>query len=127
MTPKVLDDFRGILEVRQAELEEQLRKRDVIAVESAADMLDQIQCASERDMAMNQLDRESARLREIRAALHRIHEGTFGICIACEEAISPARLAALPWTASCVVCREAADRRRDSPSNASDEPAFDTA
>jgi DnaK suppressor protein len=49
-------------------------------------------------------------LREIRAALQRIDRGSFGICLNCEEGISAKRLAAVPWTALCIVCQEAADR-----------------
>lgn len=112
MTPIELEQLRGALEARQAELEELLHGREVIARDSSADIVDQIQQASESEMAIGKLERESARLREVRAALHRIHLGTFGICLDCEGEISMKRLAALPWTASCLACREAADGSR---------------
>ena len=54
------------------------------------------QYASQRDMAAADLERESASLREVRAALRRIQWGTFGICVDCEEEISRKRLAAVP-------------------------------
>ena len=111
MTATEINRFGGILQARQAELEALLRDREAIAVNSAADMLDQIQHASERDMAMRIFERESLTLMEVRAALDRIRLGTFGMCLECEEDISPKRLAALPWTSSCLTCREAADRR----------------
>ncbi len=117
MTPAELARLRGVLEVRQAELEEQVRNREVIAIDSNPDMIDQIQHASERDMAVGHLERESARLREVRAALRRIHLGTFGICLDCEEEISQKRLAAVPWTATCIVCRETMDRSQVMPEN----------
>ena len=66
-----------------------LRKRDGIAIEKSADQMDEIQYASERDLAMRNVDRESSLLREVKAALRRIHDGSFGICIECESAISP--------------------------------------
>ncbi len=110
MTTKELTHFRTVLEAREAELKELLRDREVIAVNLNADMLDQIQNAQERDMAMGNLERGSARLSEVRAALRRIQLGTFGICADCEEAISMKRLAAVPWTTSCLACREARDR-----------------
>jgi DnaK suppressor protein len=74
-----------------------------MAVDSSADMLDQIQHATERDMAIGNLERESDRLLEVRGALRRIHLGTYGICLDCEEEISPKRLVALPWTSLCLV------------------------
>jgi DnaK suppressor protein len=74
--------------------------------------MDEIQYASERDMAIRSVDRESALLRDVRAALRRVQDGTFGTCIDCESAISPKRLAAVPWAPRCIQCQEVADRDR---------------
>ncbi|HLO08355.1 MAG TPA: hypothetical protein VK198_17030, partial [Terriglobales bacterium] len=89
--------FQEILERKQAELGQVLRKRDGIAIEKSADQMDEIQYASERDLAMRNLDHESSLLRDVKAALRRIHDGSFGTCIECESAISPRRLAAVRW------------------------------
>ena len=110
MTPAGYRHLQSSLEARQIELERMLRDREVMAVDSSADMLDQIQHATERDMAIGNLERESDRLLEVRGALRRIHLGTYGICLDCEEEISLKRLVAQPWTSLCLVCREAADR-----------------
>ena len=110
MTNKKLAHYRSILETRQAELRDALTGRETIAVNSSADVFDQVQYAAERDMAIGYLERGSARLREVRDALQRIRLGTFGICADCEEEISGKRLDAVPWTPSCLACREAADR-----------------
>lgn len=115
MTKADLDRFREVLQTRQAGLEELLRDRAVLAVDSSADMFDQIQHATERDMAAGSLERESECLREVRTALGRIRLGTFGICLDCEEEIGLKRLAAVPWTPSCIVCREAVEDSRKSP------------
>jgi DnaK suppressor protein len=101
---------KEILERTEAELVQVLRNRDGIAIEKSADQMDEIQYASERDLAIRSADRESALLRQIRGALRRIHDGSFGSCMECESAISPKRLAAVPWAARCVQCQEAADR-----------------
>ena len=110
MTTKERTHFRTVLEARQTELEALLRNREVIAVNLNSDVLDQIQHAQEREMAIGNLERASARLSEVRTALQRIQLGSFGICVDCEEEVSVKRLAAVPWTTSCLVCREAADR-----------------
>ena len=120
MTHAELAHLQSVLEARQSGLERLLRNREEIAVESSADLLDQLQHASEREMAVGNLERESERLREVRAALRRVHAGTFGTCVDCEAEISQKRLAAVPWTASCLVCQEAADRIL--PRNGYDEP-----
>jgi len=89
-----------------------LRSRDGIEIEKSADQMDEIQYASERDLAIRNVDRDFALLRQIKAALRRIHHGSFGTCIDCESPIGPKRLAAVPWAARCIRCQETADRDR---------------
>ena len=110
MTKSELKKFREILEARQAELELFVRNREGIAIEKSPDALDEVQHAAERELAIRNLDRESQLLRNVRGALRRLDEGNFGVCLHCEEDISPRRLAALPWAAFCIQCQEIADR-----------------
>jgi DnaK suppressor protein len=98
------------LKRQAAALVQVLRKRDGIAIEKSADQMDEIQYASERDLAICNVDRESNLLHEVKAALQRISDGSFGVCIECESAISPKRLAAVPWASRCIQCQEMADR-----------------
>ncbi|MGA2771027.1 MAG: TraR/DksA family transcriptional regulator [Bryobacteraceae bacterium] len=105
-----LGGVQEILERKEAELAHVLRKRDGIAIEKSADQMDEIQYASERELAIRSVDRESSLLRQVKATLRRIHDGSFGICMECESAISPRRLAAVPWASRCIQCQEAADR-----------------
>jgi DnaK suppressor protein len=107
-----IDEFQEILERREAELAHGLRTRDGIAIEKSAEQMDEIQYASERDLAVRNADRESTLLRQVKAALRRIHDGSFGTCTECESPISPKRLAAVPWAPRCIECQNAADRDR---------------
>jgi DnaK suppressor protein len=102
--------FQEVLERKQAELDRMLRERTGIAIEKSADQIDEIQCASERDLTIGNADREFTLLRDVKAALQRIHDGSFGTCAECEWAISPKRLAAVPWAPRCIQCQNAADR-----------------
>ena len=113
-----LENFRKILTIRQADLSDGRTNREAIAIETTADELDRIQQAQERDFAMGAIDRDSLRLRDIRAALRRIDDGTFGICLNCEEEIAAKRLVAVPWAGLCIVCQELAER---APSNSQDQ------
>lgn len=113
MTKNELNKFKAILETKQAELETVLRNRDAIAIEKSPDALDEVQHAAERELAIRNLDRESNLLRNVRAALRRIEDETFGTCVHCEEEISPKRLAAVPWSPYCIRCQEMADRHRE--------------
>ena len=100
------------LERKEAELVQVLRKRDGFAIEKSADPMDEIQSASERDLAIRNVDSEATLLGEVKAALRRIHDGSFGTCIECEWTISPRRLAAVPWASRCIECQDATDQAR---------------
>jgi len=110
MTKNELNKYKTLLETKQAELAGGLRNREGIAIEKTADALDEVQLAGERELAIRNLDRESNMLRNVRGALSRIADGSYGTCLHCEEEISPKRLNAVPWTAYCIKCQEAADR-----------------
>ena len=62
--PTGMTGFQKILERKEAELVQVLRKRDGIAIEKSADQMDEIQYASERDLAIRNVDRESTLLRQ---------------------------------------------------------------
>src|ERR1039458_5965489 len=92
MTQTEINKYKGILEAKQAELSNAVRNRDDIAIEKTPDAIDEVQLAGERELAIRNLDRESNLLRQVRAALARINDGTYGTCMHCEEEISPKRL-----------------------------------
>jgi DnaK suppressor protein len=103
-------EIQEVLKRKEAELAQVLRERGSIAIERSADPMDEIQYASERDLAIGNVDRESTLLRNVKGALARIHDGSFGTCIGCESEISEKRLKAVPWAPRCIQCQEAADR-----------------
>jgi DnaK suppressor protein len=113
MTKTEMIKFKKILENKQDELERIVRNRDAITIEKSADALDEVQHAAERELAIRNLDRESNLLRNVRSALRRIGDGSFGTCLHCEEEISPKRLAAVPWAPFCIQCQEQADRNHE--------------
>lgn len=122
MTKIELKKFKTTLAARESELEGLIRNREAAAIETSADALDQIQHAVERELALGTLARESSGLRETRAALRRVDDGSFGICMDCEEEINLKRLAAVPWAARCIACQERADREGAATESA-DEPS----
>ena len=60
--------FQTILEARIRDLERAIRRRDGIAIEQHADQLDELQQASQRDLEISNLNRESQQLREVRCS-----------------------------------------------------------
>ena len=112
MTKQELNKFKVTLENKQAELLRVIVNREGIEIEKSPDALDEVQHATERELAIRNLDRDSALLRNVRAALLRFADGSFGVCMHCEEDISPKRLQAVPWAAFCIQCQETADRNQ---------------
>ena len=110
MTQTEINKYKAMLEAKQAELSAGLRNREDIAIEKTPDAIDEVQLAGERELAIRNLDRESNLLRNVKGALARIADGSYGICMHCEEDIKIKRLDAVPWTKYCIKCQEAADR-----------------
>ena len=115
--------------IRQA-MESQLKStgptrgmRDSILIDQHADPVDMTQQATEREMVVQSLDRDSTLTRRLRSAIDRIDAGLYGICLHCEEEIAPKRLKALPWAELCIHCQEESDRQaRQNRSTYSDSP-----
>jgi len=57
-----------------------------------------------REATMGKLQRDLQTIVEIERALHRIEEGQYATCVACQSRIADARLKALPWTRTCIEC-----------------------
>ncbi|MAD08213.1 MAG: molecular chaperone DnaK [Gammaproteobacteria bacterium] len=55
-------------------------------------------------MAQAAVGRRSQQLRRIEAALQRLEDDEFGICIACDESINPLRLELDPTVLMCINC-----------------------
>lgn len=127
MSKSELEKYRTTLEAKKAAIAASLRNRDEIVIEKAADAIDEVQLAGERELAIRNLDRESVLFRQVRGALARIADGSYGTCMHCEEDISPKRLNAVPWTAFCIRCQEAADRHEFEPAESLQELLADAA
>ena len=56
----------------------------------------------EREMASSLEENSTRVLAEIDAALQRIDEGSYGLCVKCGKPIGVERLEALPWATLCI-------------------------
>jgi len=110
MTRTELNNFRAVLNTKHAEATRTLGRRDGLTIERTPDALDEVQFAAARELSTRNLERESGTLREVRAALGRIADGSYGACLHCGEEISLKRLKAVPWATLCIACQEQADR-----------------
>lgn len=86
---------------------EETRALDIVF---SRDSADQSIASLSRESLFEQISKCRVLMQEIEAALRRIREGTYGICVACGDEIQSGRLEALPWTQHCLRCQEAIER-----------------
>lgn len=67
----------------------------------------QVNTARDLEFALN--EHEMAELHAIDAALQRLHDGTYGVCVDCDATIPDARLQAAPEASRCIDCQEKAE------------------
>ncbi len=77
---------------------------------SFADEVDEIQANERREIGFATRELLVERVNRLVAALDRLNQGTYGTCVECGEAITPARLRALPEVETCVRCQDRLER-----------------
>lgn len=70
------------------------------------DLADQASGNNEVHIQLKLKQTDAKILQAIEEALFRMEKGTYGVCRDCGEEIAPARLNAIPWTRSCITCKE---------------------
>jgi len=58
-----------------------------------------------RDVLLNLSENQRQKIRDIDAALERVEAGEYGVCMRCEEEISPRRMEVRPFSRYCVECK----------------------
>lgn len=76
------------------------------ANDKSGDLLDWARADSEAELQVQRRQSDAHLMRAIEDALTRINRGSFGVCEACKQPISRARLEAVPWTRVCRDCKE---------------------
>src|SRR6516164_10084097 len=108
MTASDLKKYRLILETKRDELlhAESARTPATEPGSKSGDWIDQSSQESDLHVRLALKQTDSKLLRAIEEAIHRLDNGTYGICLDCEEEIPTVRLDAVPWTRVCVDCKE---------------------
>jgi DnaK suppressor protein len=101
--------YRTLLMAKREQIVGKSPRREDLWIVQSNEQIETVQLAGQREFAARTLEREAKSLMQIGAALKRIDNGEFGICLDCEEPISAKRLAAVPWAAYCLHCQEMHD------------------
>lgn len=99
-----------------AKIEEQLRARlaelteradeaaDNLAEPLDNDMEEQLTEIDDQEVNQGLDDMANQEIMQVRAALSRIEDGSYGVCSNCGKDIAPARLEAQPMATRCIDC-----------------------
>ena len=100
-----IDHYRTLLLDRERELMARMERALANARERsddpAGDAGDESLDDERRAEQIDEASADSTELNQVREALRRIDNGTFGLCVVDNEPIEPKRLEAIPWTPYC--------------------------
>src|SRR6266581_4249104 len=103
-------NYRKILEKKAEEVRRSMSAQKAAQVVARLDIPsdegDLSQQHHEEWIFLNRNTIDMKLLREISGALHRLDHDYYGVCMECDEPISPKRLDAVPWAKYCVSCQE---------------------
>jgi RNA polymerase-binding transcription factor DksA len=77
---------------------------------SGADEVDGSQSTMGREIGWTTRELLVERVKRLSDALDRLREDRYGVCIECDEPLSPARLRAMPEVETCVGCQSNLER-----------------
>jgi RNA polymerase-binding transcription factor len=122
MDPEALPQYREILLAQQRQIEQRVLRLETelhgMEAERDIEYTDHAQEEAVND-EMIALDEHGRRqVADIRAALARIDDGTYGSCARCGEPIDPRRLEKLPTARYCIDCQERLEAAAQSPPGA---------
>ena len=107
------EHFEKLLRKKERELESSLAGLQSEARASGEaevrDTTDDATSSEETSESLQEAGVLSETLEQVRDALHRLQDGTYGKCTVCGRQIEQARLEAVPWTPYCLADQEKQD------------------
>ncbi len=111
-----LEKYHRLLLARRSELQASLRaKLETLAAPGSAAPDDLAPVYHDQFVALKLNHLDAMQLKMIDAALDRMVEEDYGVCMDCGDPISGRRLEAIPWAMRCIACQERAGSAHDSP------------
>ena len=118
------EEIRKRLLARQEELKSALRQHGEDSLQSGdadvQDEIDRVTTLEAKTAALSMSTREFRALEDVRSALQRLDDGTYGLCIVDDEPIEDARLRAIPEAPYCIRHAEQMEQQ----AKAADEQTF---
>jgi RNA polymerase-binding transcription factor DksA len=110
LRPAEMQELRERLEALRrnlaVEYEQDLERERAVPSDEAGDLADRAELELERDELHAAAETAFVRVQQIDAALDAMRQGTYGVCAAGGEPISPERLRLVPWACRCAAHQE---------------------
>lgn len=109
MAVKKASALRSVLEAEQARLLAMIAQMEIESDDNLGygnHMADDATEAFEQAKDLALLQNAQRLLEQVRDAMERLDDGTYGKCESCGESIDPARLEALPYATLCLRCQQ---------------------
>ncbi|MBN8781112.1 MULTISPECIES: TraR/DksA C4-type zinc finger protein [unclassified Thiobacillus] len=104
---KLKEDYQALVREVREELENSGNQHRIdLLNREPGDSGDESLANALADFNLALLDRHIDGMRDIEAALQRIRNGEYGVCIDCGDAVTFPRLMAYPTAKRCIVCQE---------------------
>lgn len=113
ITKTHLQSLKALLQQREQQLQQELAHARSEQVQSAQDTEDlprepdanQTRDSADREVRHAEQMRDQQELKDVRAALQRMEDGSYGECMDCGKMIALARLQAFPSAKRCIACQ----------------------
>ena len=123
MNTKKQEKLRGLLEQRKAEIErdvlymaDEMRSIGIEQDDENGSLGNHIaedgSSVAEAERIVTVTEDFQDILAQVNAALERMNEGTYGVCLRCGKRVAAARLEAFPYVAYCIECQSIIEREQ---------------
>ena len=110
MEKKKAEQYRKRLVAKQEELLRMVSKSEKdgrqVDEDITQDIADKAANSYTKEFLFHQSDDNRRILQLVTEAMERIKDGTYGLCVACQEEVQAKRLEAVPWARHCIECQE---------------------
>ena len=112
--------FKEAMKQKLLDLKEQILRQLVSESDEFQEIVDDMEPKDLADIAADDIDRrilevlgsqEIKRMQLIDAALGRMENGHYGVCMSCGKKIPQDRLRAIPYAILCIDCKSSEERR----------------
>lgn len=118
-----IQHFKQRLQGKERELQSNIKRLEeearALGEAEVRDLTDEATASQAKSESLQEETLASQTLTEVRQALERIKDGTYGQCVACGRPIEAARLDAVPWARYCLADQKKQDQAAHLPQGGS--------